>query len=153
MHRNTSCAVCSSRCAKGRTQRVGSGDRHRHRHRHIYIYNSDSLYKVGEEKREGGTLLGHHTDDVARAPCPTGPQPCLLVGLAGSHLVGVRVVGSGRVLSLRLIHGALRSPHGCVLGRLLHMRVLPCSGGPLLLSFAEAASAAPVELMDLEKEP
>lgn len=32
---------------------------------YIYIYNSDSLYKVGEEKREGGTLLGHHTEDVA----------------------------------------------------------------------------------------
>lgn len=65
MHRNTSCAVGSSRSAKGRTQKVGARDRHIHIRIHIYIYNSDSLYKVGEEKREGGTLLGHHTEDVA----------------------------------------------------------------------------------------
>lgn len=67
VHRTTPCAAHSSRGAKSRTQKVGAGDRHRHIHiyLHIYIYNSDSLYKVGEEKREGGTLLGHHTDDVA----------------------------------------------------------------------------------------
>lgn len=66
MHRDTSCAVRSSRSAKGRTQRVGVGiDIYIYVYIYIYIYNSDSLYKVGEEKREGGTLLGHHTDDVA----------------------------------------------------------------------------------------
>lgn len=48
-----------------RIQKVGAGDRHIHIRIHIYIYNSDSLYKVREEKREGGTLLGHHTADVA----------------------------------------------------------------------------------------
>ena len=78
----------------------------------------------------------------------TGPQPAP-GRLAGSHLIGVCVVGGGRILSLRLIHGALCCPHGCILGRLLHVRVLPCSRGPLLLSFAETPPAAPVEFMDL----
>lgn len=58
------CSPQLSRCQE-QDPKGGAGDRHIHIYLHIYIYNSDSLYKVGEEKREGGTLLGHHTDDVA----------------------------------------------------------------------------------------
>lgn len=58
---------------------MGAGDRHIHIHiyLHIYIYNSDSLYKVGEEKREGGTLLGHHTAQMMwlEPPVPLAPSP------------------------------------------------------------------------------
>ena len=116
---------------------------------YIYIYITLILCtKWGRRKREGGTLLGHHNRPCGLSPHPTGPQPAP-VGLAGSHLIGVCVVGSGRILSLRLIHGTLCCPHGCILGRLLHVRVLPRSRGPLLLSFAETPSAAPVEFMDL----
>lgn len=86
------------------------------------------------------------------SPGPTSPHPCLPAGSAGSHLIGVCVVGGGGILSLRLIHGALGCPHGCILGCLLHVRVLPCSCGPLLLSFAETPPTAPVEFMNLYEE-
>jgi len=68
-----------------------------------------------------------------------------------SHLIGVGVVGGGRVLRLVLHHGPLCSPHGRVLRCLLHVRVLPGSRGPLLLCFAEAPTTPPVELVHLER--
>lgn len=86
------------------------------------------------------------------SPQPTSPQPCLTAGWAGSHLVGVCIAGGGGILSLRLIHGPLGRPHGCILGCLLHMRVPPRPRGPLLLSFAETPPTAPVEFMNLWEE-
>lgn len=68
----------------------------------------------------------------------------------GSHLVGVGVVGGGRVLRLVLHHGPLRRPHRRALCCLLHVRVLPGARGPLLLRFAEAPAAPPVKLVHLE---
>lgn len=59
-----------------RAESKGAGEGGRHIHIYIYIYNSDSLYKVGEEKREGGTLLGHHNRQCGLSPHPTDPQPC-----------------------------------------------------------------------------
>lgn len=62
-------SLCSPRllgCQEQDPEGGGQGiDIYIYIHTHIYIYNSDSLYKVGREKGEGGTLLGHHTDDVA----------------------------------------------------------------------------------------
>ena len=144
-HGTAPSAAHSSQGAESRVQGCGGGGAHIR----VYIYITLILCtKSGRRKREGGTLLGHHNRPCGLSPHPTGPQPAP-GRLAGSHLIGVCVVGGSRILSLRLIHGALCCPHGCILGRLLHVRVLPCSRGPLLLSFAETPPAAPVEFMDL----
>lgn len=68
--------------------------------------------------------------------------------MEGSHLIGVRVAGGGGVLGLRLAHSSLGCPHSRVLGRLLHVWILPCTCGPLFLCFAKTPSTAPVELMN-----
>lgn len=70
--------------------------------------------------------------------------------LPALHLVVVVVAGRGGVLFL--VHGPLGCPHSCLLGGLLDVRVFPGPGGPLLLGFAHAAPAAPVQVMHLEQE-
>lgn len=59
------CGAQLSECQGQDPKGGGGGQTYTYTYTYIYIYNSDSLYKVGEEKREGGTLLGHHTEDVA----------------------------------------------------------------------------------------
>lgn len=62
----------------------------------------------------------------------------------------VVVVGGGRRV-LVLLHGSLGGAHGCLLGCLLHMGVLPGAGGPLLLGLAQAATAAAVKVVHLKR--
>lgn len=68
-------AAHSSHGAESRVRVRGRGSTYTYIH--IYIYNSDSLYKVREEKKGRGTLLGHHNRPRGLSPHPTGPQPAL----------------------------------------------------------------------------
>lgn len=65
--------------------------------------------------------------------------------LMGLHLVVV-VLRAG----VLVLHGSTCCTHGRLLGRCLDMRVLPGSGGPLLLGFGHAGPTATVEVMNLK---
>lgn len=69
-----------------------------------------------------------------------------------SVLHGFVVVVGGSCWVLILLHGALSSPHGGLLGCLLDMGVLPGTRSPLLLGFTQAATTAAVEVMHLKKD-
>ena len=73
LHGAAPSAAHSSHGAESRVKGCGGGAVHIHTY--ISIYNSDSLYKVREEKKGRGTLLGHHNRPRGLSPHPTGPQP------------------------------------------------------------------------------